>query len=291
MDSNSTKKQSKLESAVAFTIIMATVFSQGRCQQHLQVFLKNAQKDLPKSTRTDMLSILANDSINALRRCTGGIYNTSLVQYWLFTRQAPNTPKIITSSNQIDFRKTTKILIHGWGGNANVYYIRLIKDAYLKKRDYNIISVNFPKYAETNYPRARCNTPIVGRIISEFICDISNKMNIKHLHIIGHSLGAHVAGVAGNETRQKCNRRIGRITGLDPAGPLFQHSHKSVKLDGDDALTVDVIHTNQGQLGYTGKCGTIDFYLNCGYQQSKCLSIIVNSMTKVKTLVKLPTAI
>lgn len=58
--------------------------------------------------------------------------------------------------------------------------------------------------------------------------------------MIGHSLGAQVAGYAG----QKLDGKVGRITGLDPAGPMFEHLPPSVRLDPTDAQFVDVIHTN-----------------------------------------------
>jgi hypothetical protein len=35
------------------------------------------------------------------------------------------------------------------------------------------------------------------------------KYDLKHLHLLGYSLGAHVAGVAGNLTNNKVNRITG----------------------------------------------------------------------------------
>lgn len=64
-------------------------------------------------------------------------------------------------------------------------------------------------------------------------------MDPKKVHMIGHSLGAHTAGYAGERIEG-----LGRITGLDPAEPYFQGLPYFVRLDHTDADLVDVIHTD-----------------------------------------------
>ena len=40
--------------------------------------------------------------------------------------------------------------------------------------------------------------------------------------------------------------RVGRITGLDPAGPIFRDAHVACRLDKEDADYVQIIHSNAG---------------------------------------------
>ena len=60
------------------------------------------------------------------------------------------------------------------------------------------------------YEKATANTQVVGTEIALFIKYLMNEygLSASDFHIIGHSLGAHVAGYAG----QKVNG-LGRITG------------------------------------------------------------------------------
>lgn len=69
------------------------------------------------------------------------------------------------------------------------------------------------------------------------------------MHLIGHSLGAHTAGYAG----EKLGGNIGRITGLDPAEPYFQGMPSHLRLDYTDARLVDVIHTDGKSIFFLGK--------------------------------------
>lgn len=54
-----------------------------------------------------------------------------------------------------------------------------------------------------------------------------------------------------------------RITGLDPAGPLFK-PNSTVFLTKDDAEFVDVIHTDSGFYGTKMALASVDFYPNDG---------------------------
>ncbi|XP_035211608.1 pancreatic triacylglycerol lipase-like isoform X2 [Stegodyphus dumicola] len=104
---------------------------------------------------------------------------------------------------------------------------------------------------------------------------------LSSMHLIGHSLGAHVAGYAG----ERLNKRLGRITGLDPAEPYFQYTMEEVRLDPTDAQFVDVIHTDGGSiitggLGMIQDCGHVDFYPNGGKRQPGCNQNVVGAIEK-----------
>ena len=65
------------------------------------------------------------------------------------------------------------------------------------------------------------------------------------------------------------------MTGLDPAGPLFEGYDPSVRLDKTDASYVDVIHSNGeslivGGFGTWEPIGHADFYPNGGRAQRGC---------------------
>ena len=64
---------------------------------------------------------------------------------------------------------------------------------------------------------------------------------------------------------------MARISGLDPAGPYFEHTDEIVRLDPSDATFVDVYHTNSGPfstgLGIYPAIGHVDYYVNGGYTQ------------------------
>lgn len=61
--------------------------------------------------------------------------------------------------------------------------------------------------------------------------------------MVGHSLGAHVVGIAGKNVR---TGRVPKIIGLDPANPLFSYNNPATRIAVGDALSVETIHTNAG---------------------------------------------
>lgn len=106
-----------------------------------------------------------------------------------------------------------------------------------------------------NYPMAASNTKITGSRVAKFLLNLKARNFISSwdsVHIIGFSLGAHVAGITGDEIQRFTKGlKVGRITGLDPAGPEFDvpggfpPKDLSTFLDKSDAQFVDVRKTGQ----------------------------------------------
>lgn len=69
---------------------------------------------------------------------------------------------------------------------------------------------------DKNYLRATLATKDVGRNIAMVIDHMVSRRNgnLRDIHLIGHSLGAHIAGFAGMFLRKEKGKKISRITGL-----------------------------------------------------------------------------
>lgn len=83
---------------------------------------------------------------------------------------------------------------------------------------------------------------------------------------------AHLSGNVGRVYHIRTEKKLARITGLDPAGPLFSVSLTVPKIDKEHAEFVDVIYTNIGHLGEFGKLGSghVSFIPNGGVVQPGC---------------------
>lgn len=68
------------------------------------------------------------------------------------------------------------------------------------------------------------------------------------VHGIGHSLGAQAIGNFGTTITALTFQKVPRITGLDPARPYFETLDPGAVINKNDALFVDIIHTNSGTL-------------------------------------------
>ncbi|KAK6636260.1 hypothetical protein RUM43_009919 [Polyplax serrata] len=175
----------------------------------------------------------------------------------------------IVKSNYLNIRAPTKILIHGYTGSYKDSRMAKIKDAYLNRGRYNVIQVDWEMLAAPPcYVRVTHNSKFVGETIAQLLNGLHMVgLNMSLVHLVGFSLGAQVAGFAGNNSTTV---PLCRITGLDPALPLFLHTRPSGHLDRFDAKFVDVIHTCGGILAMLDPLGHVDFYPNGGTRQPGC---------------------
>uniref|UniRef100_A0A8C5T263 Triacylglycerol lipase n=1 Tax=Malurus cyaneus samueli TaxID=2593467 RepID=A0A8C5T263_9PASS len=204
-----------------------------------------------------------------------GVVNTNFLLYtrdnmMKYQKISATNPSTIKASNFRTHRKT-RFIIHGH-----------LAGFMFHTEDVNCILTEWTGGSSGLYTDAVNNVRIVGAEL-EYLVNFLEKdygYSPANIHFIGHSLGAHVAGEAG---RRKPG--IGRITGLDPAGPLFQYTPPMVRLDPSDATFVDIIHTHAGHLffdfGILQPCGHLDFYPNGGKKMPGCNQLRVNAFKSI----------
>lgn len=162
-----------------------------------------------------------------------------------------------------------KIIIHGYNSDMFLTPLIQMKTEYLQRGSFNLFYVDWSLLAPGPcYPSAVHNTKYVGRCIAQLVERILDA-GTSNIHLIGFSLGAHVTNFVANSLE---HFKIPRITGLDPAMPLFITANANDKLDKSDAEFVDVIHTNALVQGKIEQCGHVDFYMNGGVMQPGCFS-------------------
>ncbi|XP_023083281.1 lipase member I isoform X5 [Piliocolobus tephrosceles] len=166
-------------------------------------------------------------------------------------------------------QKKTVWLIHGYRPMGSIpSWLQNFVSILLNEEDMNVIVVDWNRGATTFiYDRAVKNTRKVAVSLSGHIKNLlKHGACLDNFHFIGMSLGAHISGFVG----KIFHGQLGRITGLDPAGPKFSRKPPYRRLDYTDAKFVDVIHSNSNGLGIQEPLGHIDFYPNGGKKQPGC---------------------
>ncbi|XP_040340116.1 lipase member I isoform X4 [Herpailurus yagouaroundi] len=179
----------------------------------------------------------------------------------MYTRNNPSCAEPLFEQNNslnVNFNtsKKTVWIIHGYRpmGSTPKWLQNFLK-VLLNHEDLNVIVVDWNRGATTFiYNRAVKNIRKVAATLGTYIQVLLNHgATLDNFHFIGMSLGAHVSGFVGKIFQGQ----LGRITGLDPAGPKFSGQPCDLRLDYTDAKFVDVIHSDINDF-HAGSCVDCD---------------------------------
>ncbi|CAH6792473.1 Lipi [Phodopus roborovskii] len=236
----------------------------------------------PKNNKT-CLEFSKLNAMNSLKDLFSPKLKVILMMY---TRDNLNCAEpLFESNNSLNVRfnisKKTVWVIHGYRplGSTPTWLSKFTKE-FLKQEDVNLIVVDWNQGATTFiYSRAVKNTRIVAESLRQSMQNLlKHGASLDNFHLIGMSLGAHISGFVGKLLHGK----LGRITGLDPAGPKFAGKPSNSRLDYTDAKFVDVIHTDSKGLGILEPLGHVDFYPNGGKQQPGCPTNLFSGVNYIK---------
>ncbi|ALB42470.1 hypothetical protein AA650_20215 [Anabaena sp. WA102] len=185
--------------------------------------------------------------------------------------------------NKGDVQKNeTYVIIHGLnntGGNpgnnfqAAEWMQQMAAAIKAKDKTANIILVDWQAAAGFGqvslgsqlYYKAADNSQLLGNVVAQYLKEKNYAPG--KVTLIGHSLGAQMAGDAGNVYDAQNGTRLNRIIALDAAGPSFEKILNLIKtgpdrhVDASDANQVIGIHSSNW-FGYDDPFGTQDLYLN-----------------------------
>ncbi|MCC3435016.1 MAG: hypothetical protein EAZ39_26580 [Oscillatoriales cyanobacterium] len=262
----------------------------------ISIFTSSSNSNITSSSNNTSLGVMnSNLSLNNFSSLPGMDASLSLE---MFSNMSPGTMNMTTTMNafgsmssnptgasgvnfniwgngsidrsaRINPDAPTYVLIHGWrntGGNAGNGYKPgdwLADQAQtIRQREShaNLVVVDWEKDAgNVLYFPSADKTQNVGNQLSAYLKNSGVDPN--YTTLIGHSLGAHVAGFAASAYRQSTGKVINQIVGLDPAGPAFEGKGAGDRLDPTDATRVVTFHTSQ-VLGYNDRLGSLDIYAN-----------------------------
>jgi len=208
------------------------------------------------------------------------------VEHMVYSRRNKDTPEYANYSDVTSVKNLSninpslplKIVIHGFQSTVKTGWAQDIKDAILDIEDVNVYLVDW-RGGTGNfgdgiyiYDQAVSNTRVVAAQVAKVIEQFNVEgMSLADVHLIGHSLGAHMCGEVG----KLLNSKVGRITGLDPASPGYEGLDAIVRLDETDGQYVDSIHTDGRNAG-----GSVEKRILCGglgtMQASGHLAVYVN---------------
>lgn len=145
--------------------------------------------------------------------------NFSFIYFHPLNSQNPNGTYIkpgdieTLQASTFDKNKDIKFVTHGFRSSGSSDTCQTIKDGFLEKYDANVFVINWKELASGNYFVVVNYPEKVGDYSAKFLNFlVENGADSKNVHVVGHSLGAHLSGFFGKNMIAN-GRKIARITG------------------------------------------------------------------------------
>ena len=251
----------------------------------LAVLTENNYTIFSDETGVPYLIKIDNSPLTELELTILGI-NVESISFNLYTRDNPTIGDVINLNDIVSVRKShwnphreTIIVTHGWNSNGRSSSCTLVRDAFLNVWDSNVIIVDWGKIAKNLlYSVVAKSVPRVALRVADFVNFLQTGAGLRtsKLKIVGHSLGAHVAGLSALEIGTRSSQ-VAEVIALDAAKPMFEHKGPDGRVDKSDARNVQVIHTCAGYLGLDISVGTSDFFANDGRNQPGCVNDLIGA--------------
>ncbi|XP_069682917.1 endothelial lipase-like isoform X2 [Periplaneta americana] len=198
------------------------------------------------------------------------------VTFYLYTTEHPeprlldlNYPDNITSSLFM-MDSPFKLLLHGYGENYTLTANSVLRSVYLSSGNYNVIVASYGALVPDGcYIHGTINLPVIANCTAQLIDFLVKKMKVplQNIHVIGFSLGAQVAGQAGNFMTVGKLKRITDLTCSHFRAPMY---------------FAESITTQTGFWGYqcSQKMHAIAFPFLCDYDYNAIMGEYANSSAR-----------
>ncbi|XP_076392489.1 phospholipase A1 VesT1.02-like [Megachile rotundata] len=200
----------------------------------------------------------------------------NIIRFYLYTRNKPHDSVQLRIGDtdslrlgQFDPKIPTIFVTHGWSNSHQSQSCIYVRDAYLQHGEYNVILIDWSAVSMGTYASVTSQVVPVSQYIARMIDFLGTQgVDSSNITVIGHSVGAHIAGLSSYYAKKKANY----VVGLDPSAPYFYNKSRDSQISKYDATYVQVIHTSS-VAGISDRIGDVDFYVDGALQQNGCYNI------------------
>ncbi|KAJ2950059.1 hypothetical protein O0L34_g11398 [Tuta absoluta] len=180
------------------------------------------------------------------------------------------TAERIFKTDWYNSSRHTVLFAHGFTGRPEGPAVAAVIKAYLEQDESNVALLNWEhlaaplqaNLANAYLARVAPNARALGYRMANVFQNLSAAgLDLNRTHLVGHSLGAQIFGIAGNQLLLM-GIQLPWITGLDPAGVAFEGRPPQQRLSPKSAKFVAVLHSDPSRYGFSRQLGTVDFWPN-----------------------------